>query len=859
MTLSTGTRLGPYEIVAPLGSGGMGEVYRARDTRLGREVAIKVLPADFSHDSARLQRFEQEARATGLLNHPNILAIFDIGTQGGSPYVVSELLEGQTLRERLADGAFPLRKAVDCAAQVARGLAAAHAKGIVHRDLKPENLFVTHDGRVKILDFGLAKLTQDNLSGSGFTNLPTTPAAPTAPGTVLGTVGYMSPEQVRGLPTDHRSDIFALGAILHETLSGRRAFHGDSAVETLNAILKEDPPSLAATNRTIPAALERIVLHCLEKQPEERFQSARDVAFDLESIAGSSTPSAGVQAQVGARRGAGWWSRLAISAGVAAIAIAGFAIGKLAAPAPAAAPPVYQKLTFQRGWISAARFAPDGQTIIYSAAWNGRPLEIFQVRPGSPESLPLGLQNCEIQSVSRTGELAILRNPRVANNWYFRSGTLAVASLGGGAPRDLLENVAYADWAPDGKNIAVVRRIGGQHVLEFPAGRRIYETAEVIANPRVSPDGEHVAFFEGRGFGLGSSVVVVDRAGKKRFEGRQFRDWWFLAWSPDGREIWLEASESSVTSALFAVDLQGSERSLASSPGFNEIHDVAPDGRALMTSVSNRRPAAGLPPEGGEEIDLSWLQSTLPADLSPDGKSLLFRDLEDRSLVFLRRMDGSPAVRLGEGVPATLSPDGQWTLAMHPSGLMVIPTGAGKPATLAGGKFATLGWAEWFPGGDRVLLSAAEPGKGFRLYILEAEGGEPAPLSPEGFTLTEQSKSISPNGSAVVAIDPEGRLVLLPLAGGEPRPIPGIEPGDRIVRWTADGRALFVLRPGQIPTPVFRLDVLSGQRTLWKELAPHDRAGVGTLGSLVMTPDGRTYAYSFQQTLSELYLVTGLK
>ncbi len=295
MSLSAGTRLGPYEITSPLGAGGMGEVYRARDPRLGREVAIKVLPSSFSQDPDRLRRFEQEARAAGLLNHPNILAIYDIGTHDGSPYVVSELLEGETLRGRLAGGAFTPRKALGHALQIAYGLAAAHEKGIVHRDLKPENIFVTRDGRVKILDFGLAKLTQSESEGSAQTNLPTASAG-TEPGVVLGTLGYMSPEQVRGRPADPRSDIFFFGAILYEMLSGKRAFHGDSAADTMSAILKEDPPDLSQTNRSIPPGLERVVRHCLEKNPEQRFHSAHDLAFDLEALSDVSALAPAAQA-----------------------------------------------------------------------------------------------------------------------------------------------------------------------------------------------------------------------------------------------------------------------------------------------------------------------------------------------------------------------------------------------------------------------------------------------------------------------------------------------------------------------------------------------------------------------------------
>ena len=289
MSLAAGTRLGPYEILAPIGAGGMGEVYRARDTRLGRDVAVKVLPSSYSDNKERLQRFEQEACAASALNHPNILIVHDIGTHDGAPYVVSELLEGETLRKRVSAGAMMQRRAIDYALQIVHGLAAAHEKGIVHRDLKPDNIFITKDGRVKILDFGIAKLTQADGSQSQ-TDIPTR-RVNTDPGVVIGTVGYMSPEQVRGRAIDHRADIFSFGAILYEMLSGRRAFHGESAADTMSAILKEDPPDLSDTNRNISPALERLLNHCLEKNPDERFHSARDLGFALEALSGPASIS----------------------------------------------------------------------------------------------------------------------------------------------------------------------------------------------------------------------------------------------------------------------------------------------------------------------------------------------------------------------------------------------------------------------------------------------------------------------------------------------------------------------------------------------------------------------------------------
>src|SRR6202522_2606429 len=290
MALPSGTKLGPYEIVAPIGAGGMGEVYRAKDTRLGRDVAIKVLPEAFARDADRLRRFEQEARAVAALNHPNILAIHDIGEYNGAPFLVSELLEGHSLREELNGGALPTRRAVEDASQIAEGLAAAHDKGIVHRDLKPENVFVTKDGRLKILDFGLAKLAKLQAAADENATLDATPQD-TSPGVVLGTVGYMSPEQVKGEAADARSDIFALGTILYEMLSGQRAFRRDTSAETMTAILKEEPAELSLTGKAISPALERIVRRCLEKKPLQRFQSARDLAFNLEGLSGVSSSS----------------------------------------------------------------------------------------------------------------------------------------------------------------------------------------------------------------------------------------------------------------------------------------------------------------------------------------------------------------------------------------------------------------------------------------------------------------------------------------------------------------------------------------------------------------------------------------
>ncbi len=447
VSLPAGTKLGPYEIVTPLGAGGMGEVYRARDAKLGREVAIKVLPAHLAGDAHAIERLEREARVLASASHPNIIAIFDFGSSDGLIYVVMELLDGHTLRALLGDGALPVRRTVDYAIQIAQGLGAAHDRGIVHRDLKPENLFVTRDGHVKILDFGLAR--QHVLLGADETTL----AQQTEPGTVLGTVGYMAPEQVQGKPADARSDIFAFGAVLYEMLSGRRAFKGQSAAETMHAILRDDPPDLLESVKSLPPALHRIVGHCLEKSPDLRFQSARDVAFNLESVSTLSSGSRGDALAGVPRPDAGAppplpsWPR----ARSPVVWPSGRSRGRRQSL------PSYRRLTFDSGTVGRARFAPDGQTIIYSAAWRGEPCEIFTTRLDSRESRPLGLGHAALVAVSSAGELLV----GLDADWTYGM-TLGRVPLAGGAPRATIENGSFADWSSDGADLAVVRLVDNE-------------------------------------------------------------------------------------------------------------------------------------------------------------------------------------------------------------------------------------------------------------------------------------------------------------------------------------------------------------------------------------------------------------
>lgn len=401
----------------------MGEVYRARDDRLGRDVAIKVIPATFARDPDRMRRFEAEARAAGQLSHPNVLAIYDVGAHEGSPFIVSELLDGETLRERLARGPMPMRKVIDVATQVARGLAAAHDARIVHRDLKPENLFITRDERVKILDFGLAKLNEPEVTADGATLAPTM-IMRTEPGTVMGTPAYMSPEQVRAEPLDHRSDIFSFGAILHEMASSAAPFRAASLAEIMAAIVREETPELAESVRAQAPGFDRIVHHCLEKKPGARWQDARDLTFALENLSGSAGGAA-VLAPPAARPVAQRWQWAAALATIAVAAAAAFAIGRgLDGPAV----PSFQRLTFGRGTVWSARFTPEGGTIVYSASWDGKPVELYSTRPDGPESRRLGI-SCQTCSRYSPGGAWMANRPSGPVTTKYGVGRTAITAL----------------------------------------------------------------------------------------------------------------------------------------------------------------------------------------------------------------------------------------------------------------------------------------------------------------------------------------------------------------------------------------------------------------------------------------------
>jgi len=860
MVLTSGTKLGPYEVLTPLGSGGMGEVYRARDSRLNREVAIKVLPESPAQDADRLRRFEQEARTVAALNHPNILAVFDFGSQTGIHYIVTELLEGDTLRKRLDEGILPARKTIDYALQIAKGLAAAHGKGIVHRDLKPDNLFITRDGRVKILDFGLAKLLAPEATLEEHTGAPT--AAATSPGVVLGTVGYMSPEQVRGEAADARSDIFALGAVLYEMLSGKRAFKRDSGPETLTAILKEEPPEITGSQVSVAPGLERIIRRCLEKAPQDRFQSASDLAFAIENLSGSSTVTVPVTPAARPSR-----RNLALVIAAALIilvaALGGWFSGLRSSTSKV---PMFRRLSFRRGTIYSARFTPDGKSVVYGAEWDGNPLQLFSTETQFAESRPLDLGRSYLLSVSSTGELALTVDPRLRPHGGAR-GTLARAPQVGGTPRALMENVLWADWSPDGNDLAVVRTVGALQQLEYPVGKVLYQTGGWISHPRVSPKGNLIAFLnhpvwpDDRG-----SVEVVDLTGKRSVLSEGWESEEGVAWSPKGDEIWFAAIKFGLAHAIFAVTPSGKQRLVERIAGGLTLMDISRDGRVLITRDDERFGIMALCSETKQERDLSWLDYSVPGDISPDGKLVLFDEEGDGGgpnySLLLRKTDGSPPTHLGDGTGSALSPDGNWAMAVlptSPSQIVILPTGAGSPKTVERYDIEDYGAADFFPDGKRILFAGTERGHAMRDYVQDISGGKPQPITPEGVASVWKTHPISPDGKSIIALDPDGKLEVCSADGGDRRPLAGVAPGDIPLRWGADGNSVFVTQPEEIPARIFRVDMATQSRKPVTELPVPDRTGLTGIRFIQIAPDGKSYAYGFSRFLTELYLIEGLK
>ncbi len=862
MPLTPGTKLGPYEIVAPLGAGGMGEVYRARDSRLNREVAVKVLPKHLSERPEVRARFEREAKTISSLNHPHICTLFDIGREGETDFLVMELIDGETLAARIARGPLPLDEVFRLGMQIADALDRAHRSGIVHRDLKPGNIMLTKSG-AKLMDFGLARASGIGGAGSGSGAMdslgqsPTIAQPLTAEGTIVGTFQYMAPEQLEGKEADARSDIWSLGCVLYEMMTGRHAFEGTSQASLIAAIINSAPVPVSQIAPMSPPAVDRLVRQCLTRDPDERWQSAGDVRRELEWIGTSSSQAAAVAAAPIRRHKVprGTWGILG-GVAIALLAVVWVLLRPGGVSSPARATVAFERKTFDQEAIFNAAFLPNGQGIVYSAARSGNIPELFLLRAGAMTPRKLAGAGTMLLSVASDGELAVLTGAVYSNHRVF-SGTLARMSIDG-APRPLVDGVRDADWGPDG-TLAIVHQVEGTDRLEYPLGTVIYTTTGYISEPRVSPDGSRVAFldhqwsFDDRGW-----LKVCDRAGKVTTLSHEFWAIEGLAWLPDGKSLVFSGNVDGRDLQPYLVK-PGSDgaRPILNVPGDFTVLDVDAEGRWLALGGESHSGIVAHP-QGGPDIDLSWLDSNWSPQFSPDGQTVAFCNGHGGTnyQVATRRLDGSPITVLGEGQIGGFSPDGKWVSARlaDPPGVVIYPVGAGEPRHLESGPLQQFHDVQWYPDSENVLIAGNEAGKALRDYRQPIAGGPPVPVTPEGV-----DGRLSPNGKTVLVQREDGAWQLYPLNGGEPRQVEGVRPGETLAAWSSNGDAFYVCRRADVPARVDRIDLATGDRTTVLTIDPDVRAGLTGISFNQRTWDpGQAYAYEYERRFSKLFVVTGV-
>jgi hypothetical protein len=875
MPLEPGTKIGPYAVVAPIGAGGMGEVYRAHDDRLQRDVALKLMSEGGSGDATRLRRMLKEARAASRLSHPNIVAVYDVGTHDDRMFVVTELLEGESLRATVTRGATPWRQALALAAQIAEGLAVAHEHEIVHRDVKPDNVFLTRDGRIKILDFGVATWREPE-EGASMSKAATL----SQDGLLIGTVGYMSPEQAKGQPVDARTDLFAFGCLLYELLSAKPAFGGASPVEILVAIQRDAPPPLHDLVPGLPDDVVRVVDRCLDKDPARRFQSARDLLFalslipvvgsgsDRTKLANASPPTSSsaptpTPAPAPAPAPASLRSaRVALPVVIALLLGAAGAATATRALTRVPEPPSFRQITFRRGTVYTARFTPDGASIVYSAAWDGAPRELFATVPGTRDSRSLLHVDGDVAFFPSTGDVAVLDRAAA-----FSSGVLARMSLAGGPAKALLDGVVWADGHPGSATTTLVRTVKGRTQLELPQGHTVAEAAHIVY-PRLSPDESRVAFLEQLENDSGN-LIVVDRDGKRVVASNGWNSIEGLGWRSND-EIWFTGAKEGRALWVWSIDLTGRTRMLCRAPGRLVLHDLAPDGRVVAERNSFRGTLmvhGGLPggaaDAGAGERDLSWQDYSQLGQLSRDGTQMLFSEEGEGAgtgaTAYLRSLDGAPPLRIGDGTALALSPDASRALLRTgpPSThLELVPVGAGRADPLPAGPLVEMSWAAFLPDGRSVLIVAKEQGKEQRLYRQDLGGGEPRAISPEGVSV--RGDALSPDGGSVAG-KLGGKPVLFSVDGGAPREVDGLLADRLPIGWTSDAKVLFVRAPGAHPARIERFDLATHELVPWRSLAPPDAAGVLFAGSVRMARDGEVYVYESFSLLSDLYVIENLR
>jgi Tol biopolymer transport system component len=870
MILSPGESFGAYTILAPLGRGGMGEVYRARDNRLGRDVALKVLPDEGADDPERIRRFEQEARAASALNHPNIVVIYETGeaTPAGRDrpvrFLAMELLDGEPLNALLMGGGLPLKRALDYACQIADGLSRAHESGIVHRDLKPPNIVVTRDGHLKILDFGLAKLRP--FSAEDKTLEVTSEPTLTSPGTLLGTVGYMAPEQVRSETATPASDQFGFGCIVFEMLTGQRPFQRSSPAETLSAILRDEAPPIQDLNPSVPAPLRWIVERCLSKAQRDRYASTRDMARDLLKLKESAS-EAGLRSSVSVALRNPKRRRVLrrVGAALALMALAGGAALLLFQRLRPVAQPAFQRLTFRHGVVWRALFAPHTNSILFTAAWEGQPTRTYMTLPESAGlDRPLEAEPLLPLAYSPDGSevLVLLGAFRPS---LLMSGTLARMPALGGKPRRTLEGVGWADWSRAGSLLAVVRDTGRERVLELrdaDGGLRttLYKTTGAITWVRFSPDEREIAFLQHpdpQSNGGEVRIVRQDGSGSRALTGR-LDHVWGLDWNPKSGEIWFTGSHGD-RNTLWGLTASGKLRVLTVFPESSVLESVQSNGERCLLSSGLRSGRLVVRQAGGAPRDLSWLSFSRVEDLSPDGRFVLFFDTANTQKstgAWIRPIEGGDVVHLSEWEPGRFSPDGRWIIGwveasgLNQLALFPVETGRGRVISTPGLEASDPSFA----GPDTILFVGVRPGER-KVWRIQPDGTGARPVGAPDCELPRAS----PSGEAFACEGEAGRTIFVyPIGGGSGRKLYTRSTGGRFwyVRWDRRGERIFaVTRDRDLVT----LDAATG-RVLSQETLPLPAfEGYSDLITAALTPDGSTQAYTVNLYASGLFMVSGLR